>query len=103
MKSVWNGSVSFGLVSIPIKMYSASESRALDLDMLDKNDNARIRYKRVNEITGEEVEWKNIVKGFKKNDAYVILEKEDFENANIQKSKTIDIEEFVEETEVADS
>lgn len=102
MKSVWNGTISFGLVSIPIKMYSASENRNLDLDMLDKHDHARIRYKRVNEDTGEEVEWKDIVKGFKKDDAYVILEKEDFENANVKKSKTIDIEEFVEETEVAD-
>lgn len=102
MKSIWNGSLSFGLVSIPIKMFSASESRTIDLDMLDKHDNARIRYKRVNETTGEEVEYKNIVKGFKKDDAYIILEKEDFENANVKKSKTIDIEEFVEETEVAD-
>lgn len=102
MKSVWNGTISFGLVSIPIKMYSASESRNLDLDMLDKHGHARIRYKRVNEATGEEVEWKDIVKGFKKDDHYVILEKGDFENANIKKSKTIDIEEFVEETEVAD-
>ncbi|MGE5944233.1 MAG: Ku protein [Flavobacteriales bacterium] len=102
MKSVWNGTLSFGLVSIPIKMYSASESRTLDLDMLDKHDHARIRYKRINENTGKEVEWKDIVKGFKKDDTYIILENEDFENANIKKSKTIDIEEFVEETEVAD-
>ena len=102
MRSVWNGSLSFGLVSIPIKMYSASEDRRLDLDMLDKHDNARIRYKRVNEDTGKEVAWKDIVKGYKKDDSYVILEKEDFENANVKKSKTIDIEEFVKETDVAD-
>lgn len=102
MKSVWNGTISFGLVSIPIKMYSASENRTLDLDMLDKHDHARIRYKRVNEDTGEEVEWKNIVKGYKKDDTYIILEKEDFENANVKKSKTIDIEEFVEADDVAD-
>ncbi|MBP1839856.1 Ku protein [Formosa algae] len=102
MRSVWNGSISFGLVSIPIKMYSASEDRALDLDMLDKHDGERIRYKRVNEKTGKEVEWKDIVKGYKKDEGYVVLEKEDFENANVKKSKTIDIEEFVEETEVAD-
>src|SRR5690606_6158083 len=102
MRSVWNGTISFGLVSIPVKMYSASESRAIDLDMLDKHDQGRIRYKRVNENTGKEVEWKDIVKGYKKDDSYVILEKEDFENANAKKSKTIDIEEFVEETEVAD-
>jgi len=102
MRSVWNGSISFGLVSIPIKMYSASEDRALDLDMLDRHDGERIRYKRVNEKTGKEVEWKDIVKGYKKDDGYVILEKEDFENANVKKNKTIDIEEFVKETDVAD-
>ncbi|MCZ4319761.1 Ku protein [Aequorivita viscosa] len=102
MRSIWNGSISFGLVSIPIKMYTATEDRRLDLDMLDVHDNARIRYKRVNEETGKEVEWKDIVKGFKKDDAYVILEKEDFEKANMKKSKTIDIEEFIDEAEVSD-
>ncbi len=102
MRSIWNGSISFGLVSIPIKMYSASEDRRLELDMLDVHDNARIRYKRVNEDTGKEVAWKDIVKGFKKEDSYVVLTKEDFEQANMKKSKTIDIEEFVEEAEVND-
>ncbi|WBL25036.1 non-homologous end joining protein Ku [Zunongwangia sp. HGR-M22] len=102
MRSIWNGSISFGLVSIPIKLYSGSEDRKLDLDMLDRRDNNRIRYKRVNEDTGKEVEWKDIVKGYKKDDGYVVLEKEDFENANMKKSKTIDIEEFIEEKEVAD-
>ncbi len=102
MRSIWNGSISFGLVSIPIKMYSASEEGRLDLDMLDVNDNARIRYKRVNENTGKEVEWKDIVKGYKKDDTYIILEDEDFASANMKKSKTIDIEEFVEQNEVSD-
>ncbi len=102
MRSIWNGSISFGLVSIPIKLFSGSEDRALDLDMLDSHDGERIRYKRVNEKTGEEVEWKDIVKGYKKDEKYIILEKEDFENANMKKSKTIDIEQFIEENEVAD-
>ncbi|CAM4340608.1 Ku protein [Gillisia limnaea] len=102
MRSIWNGSISFGLVSIPIKLYSGSEDRKLDLDMLDRHDNARIRYKRVNEETGKEVEWKDIVKGFKKDDAYIVLEKEDFEQANLKKNKTIDIEEFINESDVAD-
>jgi DNA end-binding protein Ku len=83
-------------------MYSASEDRKLDLDMLDVHDNARIRYKRVNEETGKEVEWKDIVKGFKKGESYIVLDKEDFEKANMKKSKTIDIEEFVDESEVSD-
>ena len=102
MRSVWNGSISFGLVSIPIKLFSGSEDRALDLDMLDSHDGERIRYKRVNEKTGKEVEWKDIVKGYKKDDGYIILEKQDFENANIKKSKTIDIEQFVMADEVSD-
>lgn len=102
MRSIWNGSISFGLVSIPVKLYSGSEDRKLDLDMLDRRDQGRIRYKRVNEDTGKEVEWKDIVKGFKKDEGYVVLEKEDFEKANMKKSKTIDIEEFIEEKEVAD-
>ncbi|MUP44390.1 Ku protein [Gramella sp. BOM4] len=102
MRSIWNGSISFGLVSIPVKLYSGSEDRRLDLDMLDRRDQERIRYKRVNEKTGKEVEWKDIVKGFKKDEGYVVLEKEDFEKANMKKSKTIDIEEFIDESEVAD-
>lgn len=102
MRSIWNGSISFGLVSIPVKLYSGSEDRRLELDMLDRHDNARIRYKRINEETGKEVEWKDIVKGYKQDEAYVVLEKEDFENANQKKSKTIDIEEFIEEDEVAE-
>lgn len=102
MRSIWNGSISFGLVSIPIKMYSGSEDRKIDLDMLDSHDHERIRYKRVNEKSGEEVAWKDIVKGYKRDDGYVILENADFEQANVKKSKTIDIEEFVEEADVSD-
>ena len=102
MKSIWNGSISFGLVSIPIKMYSGSEDRKIDLHMLDRHDNERIHYKRVNEKTGKEVEWKDIVKGYESDDGWVILEDEDFEQANVKKNKTIDIEEFIEEDDVSD-
>ncbi|MAZ28276.1 MAG: Ku protein [Cytophagaceae bacterium] len=104
MRSIWNGSINFGLVTIPIKLYSGSEDRRIDLDMLDKKDHARIRYKRVNENTGKEVAWKNIVKGYRESDEeeYVILEKEDFEMANMKKTRTIEIESFVEETQIED-
>lgn len=102
MRSIWNGSISFGLVTIPVKLYSASEDRKLDLDMLDKSDHARIRYKRVNENSGEEVEWKDIVKGYRQGESYIILTDEDFESANVKKSRTIDIEEFIDESDVAD-
>ncbi len=102
MRSIWNGAISFGLVSIPIQLFSASEEDRIDLNMLDRRDKSQIRYKRINEKTGKEVPWKNIVKGFKKDDHYVILEDKDFERANLKKSKTIAIQEFVKETEVAD-
>lgn len=102
MKSIWNGTLGFGLVNIPIKMYSASEDRGIDLDMLDSADHSRIRYQRVNEKTGKEVEWKNIVKGYKMDEKYIILEDEDFEQANAKKSKIVEIDAFVNEGEVAD-
>ncbi len=102
MRSIWNGSIGFGLVSIPVKLFSGSVERPLDLDMLDSHDGSRIRYKRINEKTGKEVNWKDIVKGFKKKDTYIILEQEDFENANAKKSRSIDIEQFIDSSEVAD-
>lgn len=100
MRPVWTGSVGFGLVNIPVKLFSAIEPTGLDLDMLDKNDHARIKYKRVNENTGEEVVWENIVKGFNKDGDYVILEDTDFERANAKKTKTIEINDFVNKEEI---
>jgi len=97
MRSIWTGAIGFGLVNIPIKLYSATESAKLDLDMLDKKDHAKIKYNRVNADTGKEVAWGNIVKGYKYDDAYVVLTDEDFEKASPEKSKTIAIEEFAEE------
>jgi DNA end-binding protein Ku len=102
MKSIWNGTLGFGLVNIPIKMYSATESRTIDLDMLDSKDHARIRYQRINEKSGKEVEWNDIVKGYKIDDKYVILEDEDFEQAAVKKSKIVEIEAFIDEVEVPD-
>ena len=96
MRSIWTGSISFGLVNIPIKLYSAIESSSLDLDMLDKKDHSHIQFKRVNEKTGKEVAWENIVKGYKIDNQYVILSDEDFKKASPEKTKTIDIAEFVQ-------
>ncbi|SMO69771.1 non-homologous end joining protein Ku [Solitalea koreensis] len=96
MKAIWKGSINFGLVNIPIKLYSATQSSTLDLDMLDRSDHAPIRFKRVNENSGKEVPWENIVKGYKYQDDYVILEEADFEEASPEKSKTIQIENFLE-------
>ncbi len=101
MRSIWTGSIGFGLVNIPIKMYSATETSTLDLDMLDKKDHSNIHFMRVNEKTGKEVKWENIVKGYKlPNDKYVILTDKDFEGASAKKTRSIDISNFVKEDEI---
>ena len=100
MKSIWTGAIGFGLVNIPVKLYSAVETSNLDLDMLDKKDHSNIRFKRVNERSGKEVSLENIVKGYKLNDEYVILTDEDFEEASVEKSKVIAIADFVKEDEI---
>ncbi len=101
MRPIWTGAIGFGLVNIPVKLYSATESSTLDLDMLDKKDHANIKFMRVNEKTHKEVKWENIVKGYKlPNDEYVVLTDEDFEKANAKKTKTIEITEFVNEAEI---
>ena len=100
MKAIWTGSIGFGLVNIPIKMYSAVEESTLDLDMLDKNGHANIKFKRVNEHTGKEVPWANIVKGYMLNDRYVILDDKDFEKASPEKTDHIEIIQFVNEKEI---
>lgn len=100
MRSIWTGSISFGLINIPIKIFSAIQESTLDMDMLDKSDHSNIKFKRVNEKTGKEVAFANIVKGYKVDDNYIILEDEDFEAADAEKTKTIDIQNFTSEKEI---
>ena len=100
MRSIWKGSVGFGLVNIPVKLYSAVQTSSLDLERRDSREHSRIRYKRVNEGTHKEVPYDKIVKGYKLNDDYVILEERDFEDAAPEKSKVIEIESFVDIKEV---
>src|ERR1700759_8029 len=100
MRSIWKGSIGFGLVSIPVKLYSAVQTSSLDFDMLDSRDHARIRYMRVNEHTHKEVPYDKIVKGYKLNDDYVIVDDKDFEEAAPEKSKVIEIESFVDIADV---
>ena len=100
MRSIWKGSIGFGLVSIPIKLYSAVQTSSLDLDMLDSRDHAHIKFQRVNENTKKEVPYNKIVKGYKYDDDYVIVEDADFEAAAPEKSKVIEIENFVDITSV---
>jgi DNA end-binding protein Ku len=100
MRAIWTGAIGFGLVNIPVRLFSAVEQSELDLDMLDKKDHSRIRFKRVNEETGKEVAWENIVKGYDYNGKYIVLTDEDFEKASPEKSKIIEIAEFVDEKEI---
>ena len=102
MRSIWTGSIGFGLVNIPVKLYSAIQGSRLELDMLDSKSHSRIHYKRVSEKSGREVPWEQIRKGYLYNDEYVILEPEDFEAASPKKSKIIEIEAFVDENEIDD-
>jgi DNA end-binding protein Ku len=100
MRSIWTGAIGFGLVNIPIKLFSATQESSLDLDMLDKKDLSNIHFMRVNEKTGKEVSWENIVKGYKIDDRYVVLTDKDFEAANAVKTKLIEITEFVKTNQV---
>jgi len=100
MRSIWTGAIGFGLVNIPVKLYSATETSTLDLDMLDKKDHSHIRMVRVNENNGREVSWENIVKAYKYKDEYVVLTDADFEAASVEKSKIITIDGFAREDEI---
>lgn len=102
MRSIWSGSIGFGLVNIPVKLYSASQSHeGLDLDMLHKEDHSPIRYARICREDGEEIPYDDIVKGYeyKKGD-YVVLTQEDLKKADAKKTKTIEIKQFADEDEI---
>ncbi len=101
MRPIWTGAIGFGLVNIPVKMYSATQSSNLNLDMLDKKDHSNIKFQRINEKTGKVVAWENIVKGYKLNNDYVVLDDKDFEAASAKKTKTIEISDFVKEEEIS--
>lgn len=102
MRAIWSGSLSFGLINIPVKVYSASEERALKFRLLDKHGNCPISYAKICRATHKEVKYEDIVKGYeyRKGD-YVILTDEDFKKASPKKSKLIDVMSFVPENEVS--
>src|SRR5690349_8448809 len=100
MRSIWSGTIGFGLVNIPVKLFSAVQQSDLDLDMLDKKDQAKIRFKRVNEKTGKEVAYENIVKAYDLDGQYVVLSDDDFKKASPEKTKMIEIVQFAQEDEV---
>ncbi|HEV8245606.1 MAG TPA: Ku protein, partial [Polyangiaceae bacterium] len=96
-RAIWKGSIAFGLVQIPVALHSAEEPDELSFDLLDRRDLAPIGYERINKRTGRKVEWKNVVKGYEYRDGkYVVVTDADFEQANVEATHTIDIEQFVD-------
>ena len=102
MKSIWKGSIAFGLVNIPVRLYSTTESLSLASHMLHKKDLSRIRFQRVAESTGKEVPAEEIVKGYEvEKNQYVILADEELREVAPEKSTGIEIQEFVNEAEIS--
>lgn len=100
-RALWKGAISFGLVYIPVEMYTAVQEHDLDLTMLDRRDFSPIGYKRYNKKSGKEVTWDDIVKGYEYEDnEYVVLSDEDLKRANVEATQTIDIVAFVEASDV---
>ena len=100
-RALWTGAISFGLVNVPVELYPAEDRKAFKFAMLDKRDFSPVGYKRYSKATGKEVEWANIVKGYEYGkDQYVVLSDEDFRQANVKATQTIDIRAFVGEGEV---
>jgi DNA end-binding protein Ku len=100
-RAIWSGAISFGLVNIPVKLYSAVSRKTVRFHQLDSEDNQRIQQKRVNPRTGEEVAYENLVKGYEIGpDRYVVITPEELEALEPEKTRTIDIEDFVDLDEI---
>lgn len=102
MRTIWKGSISFGLVNIPVGLYSATRpGNQVKFRMLRKDDHSPIRYKRVAEADEKEVPWDDIVKGYEyEKEQYVVLSDKDFERVKIESTQTVDIKEFVKLEEI---
>lgn len=99
--SIWKGSISFGLLNIPVSLQKAEEGEDLHFSMLDGKDLSPIKYKKVSAKDGKEVPWPRIVKGYEyEKGQFVIVEKDDFKRANPKATQTIDIEDFVDLSEI---
>jgi DNA end-binding protein Ku len=96
-RAIWSGAISFGLVNIPVKLYSAVSKKTVRFHQIDAESGQRIRQQRVNPGSGEEVPYEQIVKGYEISpDRYVTITPEELESLEPQKTRTIDIEEFVD-------
>jgi DNA end-binding protein Ku len=100
-RSMWSGAISFGLVNVPIKLYSAVSKKTVRFHQLNGETGSRIQQKRVDAVTGEEVPYENLVKGYElTRDRYVVINPDELEALDPEKSRTIDIEDFVDIAEI---
>src|ERR1700712_4015485 len=97
MRAIWRGSISFGLVNIPIALYPATRREELKFRLLRSTDHSPVNYKRVAEADGKEVPWDQIVKGYEyEKGKFVIIREEDFKRVDVEATQTVDIINFVE-------
>lgn len=100
-RPIWNGTISFGLLNVPVQLYSGERTLDLHFRMLDSRDNSPVRYERVNSETGEEVPWKEIVKGFEySKGSYVVIDEDDIRKAAPASTETVEIEAFVQREDI---
>src|ERR1700746_3562462 len=100
-RAIWKGSISFGLVNIPIALYPATRREELKFRLLRKNDLSPVNYKRLAEKDGKEVPWNRIVKGYEyEKGKYIVLKDEDFERVHLEATQTVDIQDFVHQEEI---
>ena len=100
-RAIWKGSISFGLVNIPIALYPATRREELKFRLLRKSDLSPVNYRRVAEKDGKEVPWDQIVKGYEyEKGKYVVLKDEDFERVDLEATQTVDIQDFVDQEEI---
>src|SRR5271154_4187544 len=101
MRSMWNGTISFGLVTIPVALYPATRREELKFRLLRRSDQSPVNYKRVAESDGKEVPWDQIVKGYEyEKGKFVILKEEDFARVDVEAAQTVNIINFVALNEV---
>ncbi|HEX8204818.1 MAG TPA: Ku protein [Solirubrobacteraceae bacterium] len=100
-RAIWTGAISFGLVNVPVKLYSAVQRKGVRFNQLDSEGNVRIQQKRVNPVTGDEVPYERLVKGYEiAPGSYVVVEPEELEALEPHRTKTIDILDFVDLEEI---
>jgi DNA end-binding protein Ku len=101
-RPIWKGHISFGLINIPVTLYPAEQRSEFHFNLIDNRNKARIKYQRVNERTGEEVSWDNIVKGYEYDEnQYVLLGDADFKQADVKATQTVELEDFVTAEEIS--